>query len=57
VAYLSRFMVEQEIRSGVLHEINIQSPHVFALWLATKKGKVLSVQARTFIQRLKQAWN
>lgn len=56
VAYLSRFMVEQEIRSGILHEISIESPHVFALWLATKKGKVLSVQARTFIQRLEQAW-
>lgn len=55
VAYLSRFMVEQEIKAGILHEIDVDSPHVFSLWLATKKGKVLSVAARTFLERLKTA--
>lgn len=55
VAYLGRFMVEQEIKSGVLHEIDVGTPHTFYLWLATKKGKVLSPAAKTFLERLKIA--
>ena len=55
VAYLARFMVEREIKSGALHEIPIESPHIFKLWLATRKGRVLSLSARTFLERLKLA--
>lgn len=53
IAYLARFMVEQEIKSGLLQEINVQSPHAFKLWLATKKGRFLSVPARQFLERLR----
>lgn len=52
VAYLSRFMVEKEIASGALKEIGVESPHVFKLWLAKKKGHVFSPQARLFVERL-----
>lgn len=53
VAYLSRFMVAKEIETGKLHEIAIEHPHVFNLWLATRKGRQLSLSARTFLQHLK----
>jgi DNA-binding transcriptional LysR family regulator len=56
IAYLSRFMVENEIRSGELHEISVDDVHVFKLWLATRKGEVLSAPARIFIDRLRAAW-
>jgi DNA-binding transcriptional LysR family regulator len=53
VAYLSRFMVASEIESGKLHEIQVDHPHVFNLWFATRKGRQLSFTARTFLQHLK----
>jgi DNA-binding transcriptional LysR family regulator len=56
VAYLARFMVENEIKSGLLHEISVEHPHTFHLWVATKKGRVLSLSASTFLQRLRTAW-
>lgn len=57
IAYLSRFMVEKEIKSGQLYEINVEEPHVFKLWLATKKGKTLSMPSRRFLDRLRAQWN
>lgn len=57
VAYLSRFMVENEIKSGVLHEISVDDPHTFKLWLARRKGHVLSLAANTFLKQLKQRWS
>jgi len=54
VAYLSRFMVESEIKYGTLYEIPVEGdPHKFKLWLATKKGHVLSAPARVFLDRLR----
>lgn len=55
VAYLARFMVEHEIKSGLLHEIEVGEPHVFKLWLATRKGRYLSLSARTFIESLQKS--
>ncbi len=57
VAYLARFMVEWEIKSGLLHEINVQHPHSFKLWLATKKGRFLSLPARMFLEKLRNHKN
>jgi len=57
VAYLSRFMVEKEIKNGLLHEINISQPHRFKLWLATRKDHVMTLTARTLLDQLRQAWN
>lgn len=49
VAYLARFMVEREIKGGLLYEIELESLHSFHLWLAVKKGAELSLSARTFL--------
>jgi DNA-binding transcriptional LysR family regulator len=56
IAYLARFMVEREIESGELHEINVETTHSFKLWLAVRKGKDLSLAARTFIEHLRAFW-
>lgn len=53
IAYLARFMVEKEIQSGELHEIAMERPHAFKLWLATRKSKPLSLPARVFLDRLR----
>lgn len=53
VAYLSRFMVRKEIEAGTLHEIPIDTPHSFNLWLVTRKGHSLTLTARTFLGHLK----
>ena len=50
VAYLARFMVEKEIQKGQLFEIPLDHPHEFNLWLAKRKGRHLSLQARTFLK-------
>lgn len=55
LAYLSRFMVESEIKSGQLFEIKIEAPHRFKLWLATKKGHVLTLPAKLFLDRLRSS--
>lgn len=52
VAYLTRFMVEEEIESGELFEIPIDHIHEFHLWLAKPKGRQLSLTARTFLEHL-----
>lgn len=53
IAYLARFMVAKEIEDGLLHEVSVQNPHVFKLWLATKKGRFLGTPAKMFLERLK----
>ncbi len=53
VAYLARFMVEKEIESGHLFEIPVEHAHVFHLWLATRKGRQLTLSAKTFVQLLR----
>ncbi|WP_413289212.1 LysR family transcriptional regulator [Bdellovibrio sp. HCB337] len=59
VAYLSRFMVAKEIESGKLFEIPVDHPHSFNLWLATAKGKHLSLTSRMFLKHLRpdMEWN
>lgn len=54
LAYLARFMVANEIRNGSLFEVPVEEPHVFNLWLATRKGKMLSYTARTFLAHVKE---
>lgn len=53
VAYLSRFMVEKEIKRGDLFEIPVENIHSFNLWLARPKGKQLSLTSRMFLKHLK----
>jgi DNA-binding transcriptional LysR family regulator len=53
VAYLARFMVDHEIRNRQLYEIPVDHPHSFNLWLATKKGRPLSLSAKLFLQHLR----
>lgn len=52
VAYLMRFMVEEEIERGELFEIPVEHIHEFHLWLARPKGKQMSLTARTFLEYL-----
>lgn len=52
VAYLSRFMVKNEIDSGKLFEIPVESAHQFHLWLAKARGKQLSLTSRMFLKHL-----
>lgn len=56
VAYLARFMVADEIKSGILHEIDVEKTHAFKLWLGTRRGHELSLAARTFIDYLRRLW-
>ncbi len=50
VAYLQRFMIQREVDRGELYEIPMENLHSFNLWLATRKGRHLSLSARTFLQ-------
>ncbi|MBC7712191.1 MAG: LysR family transcriptional regulator [Rhizobacter sp.] len=52
VAYLTTFMVKDEIAKGELFEIPVEHIHEFHLWLARPKGKTLSLTARTFLKHL-----
>lgn len=54
VAYLARFMVEKELASGALVEILPGKPRVLDLLLAKRKGRPLSLNARTFLDLVKQ---
>lgn len=53
VAYLARFLVDREIREGRLFEIPVENQHSFNLWLATSKGRELSLSARMFLEHLR----
>jgi DNA-binding transcriptional LysR family regulator len=55
VAYLARFMVANEIEKGKLFEIPIGSEHEFYLWVATRKGRELTLTARTFLETLEKS--
>lgn len=55
VAYLAKFMVEQELKSGQLYEIPLPDPHVFDLYAATRKGRVLTNAAKVFLEKLNVA--
>lgn len=50
VAYLTNFMVKDEIENGDLFEIPVEHVHEFHLWLARPKGKNLSLTSRMFLQ-------
>jgi DNA-binding transcriptional LysR family regulator len=54
VAYLARFMVEKEIAQGTLKEIRLKKPITLTLVLAKRKGRELSLSARTFLEILKK---
>lgn len=53
VAYLARFLVDREVREGRLFEIPVENLHSFNLWLATRKGRELSLSARMFLEHLR----
>ncbi len=53
VAYLARFLVNNEIRDGKLFEIPVENQHSFNLWLATRKGRELGFSARMFLEHLR----
>lgn len=57
VAYLTRFMVKDEIARGELFEVPVEFPHEFNLWLAQKKGRQLTLAARTFLEHFTEAVN
>jgi len=52
IAYLSRFMVEEEISKGKLFEIPVDHQHEFDLWLAKRRGSAMSLNARRFLEHL-----
>lgn len=56
VAYLARFMVKKDIQEGRLFEIPVENPHSFYLWIATRRGRELSLTARTFLEHLAQSF-
>lgn len=53
VAYLAKFMVEEELKNGSLVEIPVKKMIHVDLFLATRKGRDLSVTARTFLTLLR----
>ncbi len=53
VAFLARFMVEREIKSGELYEVELARPLKYDLLLATRKSQTLSLSARTFLSLLR----
>ena len=53
VAFLARFMVEDEIKSGDLYEVNLSRPFKYDLLLATRKSQTLSLSSRTFLDYLR----
>lgn len=53
VAWLARFMVEDEIRDGSLIEVPLPRPLKLDLSIASRKGQALSLSARTFIEMLR----
>lgn len=52
IAYLARFMVAKEIEEGRLFEVPVENPHSFHLWVATRRGRELTLAARTFLEHL-----
>lgn len=54
IAYLARFMVENEIAQGRLIEVPELKPHTFHLWVARRKDRKLTLQAQTFLTELKK---
>lgn len=52
VAYLARMMIEEEVREGRLVEIPLSQPISPQLVLASRKGRRLSLNARTFLNLL-----
>jgi DNA-binding transcriptional LysR family regulator len=53
VAFLARFMVEEEIKNGDLIEVVLPRPLRLDLLLATRKSQALSLSARTFLEKLR----
>jgi LysR family transcriptional regulator, cyn operon transcriptional activator len=54
VAWLARFMVEKEIASGELKEIPLAKPISLGLYAAARRGRDLSLGARTFLAGLRK---
>lgn len=52
VAFLARFMIEDEIKTGALIEVSLSRPLKLDLLVATRKNQLLSLSARTFLELL-----
>ncbi|MGZ3693969.1 MAG: LysR family transcriptional regulator [Bdellovibrionota bacterium] len=55
VGFLARFMVEKELKKGTLVEIFPDRPLVLNLLLARRRGLPLSLNARTFIDLVRES--
>lgn len=53
VAFLAKFMVEEELKVGSLTEIPLKKPISLPLHLARRKGRSLSLNALTFLEMFK----
>ena len=53
VAFLARFMVENEIKDGDLYEVTLPRPLKYDLLVASRKSQTLSLSARTFLELLR----
>ena len=53
VAFLARFMVEDEISADDLYEVTLSRPLKYDLLVATRKSQTLSLSARTFLDKLR----
>lgn len=54
IAYLANFMVKDAIKAGHLYEVPVGHAHEFNLWLAYRKGKLLTYTARTFLEDIRK---
>jgi LysR family transcriptional regulator, cyn operon transcriptional activator len=55
VAYLAKFMVEDELERGSLVQLPLKKPIFMNLYLATRKGRDLSLSARTFLGMMRES--
>lgn len=54
VAYLARFMVEEDLKKGRLVEYKLPQKFHIDLLLARRKGRALSLNAQTFLEEFKR---
>lgn len=57
VAYLARFIVEKELEEGTLVEYKLPKTFQLTIHMAQKRGRVLSLNARTFLDALRESIN
>ncbi|MGE0526738.1 MAG: LysR substrate-binding domain-containing protein, partial [Bdellovibrionales bacterium] len=53
IAFLARFMVEKELQEGSLIELSTRKPLNVHLLLALRRGRDLSLVAKTYLDQLR----